>query len=591
MKLFSKLRHKLGSHKKVGLRVWLSFSLLAVVVVVVSVIAQKNMEILRQNKEKDVWAIVYLELEKMAGQISATIPTARLALSQDSRQRLVYRSDQKTNKLSWFSGPGPEQLSWDVLGFRDVAGARDAPEKVVLKLSGRPYLMSVNQRGDQPDLVSLISIENPTWSKVFANPKTDLNLYLLSRSGQVIAASDPQMADPSERPLVQKFILKPLSEGQIRFESEEGSTIGFFRELPGTNLVLFAEASLALMQQEIWSVYRELLIYSMMTILVGLFFLQWPLSKMLAPLGELQAATQKVAKGQFDLHFKKLGTGELKELTSAFLTMGRALMSRDQKIKKYVEDEKEAIRLKNEIAITSNIQQNFLPRKALDENETGVSIAARYFPAEEAAGDWYHYYFDARCQETVIALADVSGHGAGSAMFTAIIASAFERQKRHKEGSFPAEYLLEDVNHLIWNLGQGGWHATMMILVYSHVAKRLRLVNAGHRLPMVVGADKKIRVLKANGPALGMEPQVSHTAFSTSLNASDCLLSYTDGLVESQNPAGRSFSVRFLRKFLLENQDTTADEMAQMLEVYWQEFMDGTLPKDDTCFVTLKVAA
>ena len=76
MKLFSKLRHKLGSHKKVGLRVWLSFSLLAVVVVVVSVIAQKNMEILRQNKEKDVWAIVYLELEKMAGQISATIPTA-----------------------------------------------------------------------------------------------------------------------------------------------------------------------------------------------------------------------------------------------------------------------------------------------------------------------------------------------------------------------------------------------------------------------------------------------------------------------------------------------------------------------------------
>ena len=93
------------------------------------------------------------------------------------------------------------------------------------------------------------------------------------------------------------------------------------------------------------------------------------------------------------------------------------MVKRDLKIKKFNEEEIHTIRMKNQLAITSSIQQNFLPKDIPLENKTGITIAARYFPAEEAAGDWYHYYYDERCEEVVIALADVSGHGAGAAMF------------------------------------------------------------------------------------------------------------------------------------------------------------------------------
>ena len=563
-----------------GLRFWLSISLLAVLATCVMIIAKKNTQVLKENKEKDVWAIVYLEVEKMARDIEAGFPSIeKLSVGRD-RASSVYKI--RGNRLNLVSGGGKEKLDLERLGFKkaDFRTGR----KYVVKLDGKTYRLHFDK-----GLLTLYQLEAP-WLATLGREKDDLTLYILNRAGQLVGTNDQEVVSARERQLVQKFILNPLSQGQQRFKKDGVDTIGFFYEIEGTNLVLFAEAELALLAEEVWQIYRELLVYAVLVMFIGILLLQWPLSKMLAPLADLKRLTAEIAKGQFDIVLEKKGSGELAELATAFTSMGKALVIRDEKIKTYIEEEKNSLRLKNELAITSNIQANFLPTSSWQKEDSGLEIAARYIPADEAAGDWYHYYFDEKNQETVVVVADVSGHGAGAAMFTAVIASTFERYKDHSENSFPVQSYLKETNSLIYRLGKRAWHATMLVLV--HKKSSMCVYNAGHQRPLIYKkSEEKLKGVKVIGPVLGLEPEVEFTRQSVFLKPGDYILAFSDGLVESKSPSGKHFTPKKMKKTFSSLPNADADKLAAQLEQDWRIFIDGVPPDDDTCFVTLRACA
>lgn len=577
-----------------GLRFWLSLTVLCVCLATLGYISSKIIDIQKSIKEKDVWTITYLELENTAKSMNSDLIKASRSREKRATYSLKAKTPESSLEFERVSGIGPKTVSAaELTGVNNLAKLEQiGRKKHLVNLGGQNYRVRYNNK-----ILSLTKIENSQWIKPFSEKSNDqITLYMINRAGQTIASNDERIVNPSERALVQKFILSPLSQGQLKFQEGESKIIGFYREMPNSNLILFGEISESLLIDEVWASVKVGTLYAVFAILAALMLVQWPLAKLLSPLARLRELTKKIGNGEYDYIYAPSGVGEIKELSAAFMDLGNKLKSREESISKMYDEQKEAIRLKHELDITSNIQKNFLPPVFEHKKQAGMDVAAKYIPCDEAAGDWYSYHFDEKRNETVIIVADVSGHGVGAAMFTAVIASCYERYKTHDEETFPAEKMLKECNRIIFNLGKCQWHATMLVMIYDQQTKTLRNYSAGHQRPLVYSRDPKggfkLKPIIVSGPVLGLSDDMEIEPKSHKLQYGDLILGYTDGLVECESPSGKRVTRKKIKQFFDEahTNESSKDYIATIEENWWS-FIDGNPPNDDTCFVVLKVAA
>src|SRR5690606_18151355 len=156
-------------------------------------------------------------------------------------------------------------------------------------------------------------------------------------------------------------------------------------------------------------------------------------------------------------------------------------------------------------------------------------ITAKYVPATEVAGDWYHHWHNERTGESVVFMADVSGHGAGSSMFTAIIAGIFKHLAPEAE-FYPVERFLETVNKLILELGSGQWHASVQVVRFVKGETQARIRNAGHPPPVHVtrrgqtAAGPAATSIMMQSSVLGLEMSPKFAMAEAQLAEGDCIL-------------------------------------------------------------------
>lgn len=182
------------------------------------------------------------------------------------------------------------------------------------------------------------------------------------------------------------------------------------------------------------------------------------------------------------------------------------------------------VALEREREISRILQESLLPEH-LPGGER-VELDAWHVAAEQeliVGGDWYDAIETGRGLWLVIA--DVAGHG--------VTATAQAGQLRHTlrvyahEGYEPPEALLA-LNELV--ASQRGL-ATMLVAVLAPGGRELRVFNAGHPPPVLIGSRGAELLEKEGGPALGI-PADGYAAYDVELSAGDRLLIYTDGLIE-----------------------------------------------------------
>jgi serine phosphatase RsbU (regulator of sigma subunit) len=117
----------------------------------------------------------------------------------------------------------------------------------------------------------------------------------------------------------------------------------------------------------------------------------------------------------------------------------------------------------------------------------------------------------------------------------------------------------------------------------------LRYANAGHDLPYL-HRNGDAEELRARGMPLGLMPGMSYEEGEVSLGEGNCLLFYSDGLVEAHNPQGEMFGFPRLRAFVAEHGKEHSLEEALLEELY--SFVgEGWEQEDDITLVTLRRAA
>ena len=174
-------------------------------------------------------------------------------------------------------------------------------------------------------------------------------------------------------------------------------------------------------------------------------------------------------------------------------------------------------------------------------------VYSKPYNQAQRGGDVYYASSCATGRITRLLLADVSGHGSTVAATAADLRTLMRRfVNRLDQTEF-----VQQLNQEFAGLSREGSFATAIVGTFFAPTGRLILSNAGHPRPLVYrAADGKWDFLGdgfspgGSGPQnlpLGIIPITQYRNFDIELADGDCLLGYTDALIESRDADGEMF--------------------------------------------------
>ena len=216
-------------------------------------------------------------------------------------------------------------------------------------------------------------------------------------------------------------------------------------------------------------------------------------------------------------------------------------------------------------------------------------IAVRYVPAAEAArvgGDWYDA-FPQRDGTTVLVIGDVVGHDTAAAATMGQL-RALLRGIAHHSGAGPVE-VLHGLDEAIADMHTDTLATAAVARLETSPDGRcsLRLANAGHPPPVVVGEDGATTVL--GGPVgdlmLGVDSAAQRAEALIDLPPGSTVLMYTDGLIERHGSTIDDGMARLVAQL--------ATLARGPLEELCDAVLDGMLrgtPRDDVAIVAVRIS-
>lgn len=194
-------------------------------------------------------------------------------------------------------------------------------------------------------------------------------------------------------------------------------------------------------------------------------------------------------------------------------------------------------RLDHQLEVAREVQSALLP--ASPPALAGWDVAAVNLPTGAIGGDYYDYV---PLEEGRLGLvvADVSGKGVPAALIMASFRAALRQEiRRHAE----LEVLASRLNRAVIESRDAARFVTAVCGVLEPGSGRLAYVNCGHNPPLLLRSGGERDALSAGGPALGLLEEGAFGAGETVLAPGDCLVLYTDGVVEPTDEGDREFGV------------------------------------------------
>jgi sigma-B regulation protein RsbU (phosphoserine phosphatase) len=244
-------------------------------------------------------------------------------------------------------------------------------------------------------------------------------------------------------------------------------------------------------------------------------------------------------------------------------------------------EEREKLRLEEELNIARAIQQDLLPSQLPVEGwfrASGSSITSR-----QVGGD----YFDVRQLRSgafACAIADVSGKGMSAALLAALLQGAFLFAS---EDAAQIEDLMSRVNRFLNERAKGEKYATVFYCTLDQNGL-LRWANAGHPKPFLVRAGSELVPLESTGLPLGLLESATYETKTIQLQPGDKVLLYSDGLSEAESADGEFFDRKGLGETLNAHASMGSSGMHAKLVEAVEDFTEGAELGDDITMLVLE---
>lgn len=166
-----------------------------------------------------------------------------------------------------------------------------------------------------------------------------------------------------------------------------------------------------------------------------------------------------------------------------------------------------------------------------------ITVNWRFVPSTQLAGDMFGYHWIDK-KHFAIYLLDVSGHGVGSALLA--VSAANVLSAGGLSGADPRDpgQMMTRLNEMFQMERQDGKYFTIWYGVYKPAGRHLAYCNAGHP-PALLYQRGAAEQLEADGPAIGMVPELPYDTRTTTVAEGAQLLVYSDGIFEIEKPDGQ----------------------------------------------------
>jgi serine phosphatase RsbU (regulator of sigma subunit) len=251
------------------------------------------------------------------------------------------------------------------------------------------------------------------------------------------------------------------------------------------------------------------------------------------------------------------------------------------------ESRRELERLEHDLSVAHSIQQSLLP-SAMPEID-GLEVAAWNKPADQTGGDYYDWQ-PLPDGKTLIALADVTGHGIGPALLAAVC-RAYTRAHFHV-GTELMKTMGEINAALAGDITEGRF-ITFVAAVCDPKSPKLEILSAGHGPLFFYWLHQDhFEAVEAQGPPLGISPTLlSEPPRILDLSPGDLVVLTTDGFFEWAASSKEFFGVERLTQSIRANREKHPAEIIKSLYQAVLDFSGGTPQKDDLTAVVIKRCA
>ncbi len=248
------------------------------------------------------------------------------------------------------------------------------------------------------------------------------------------------------------------------------------------------------------------------------------------------------------------------------------------------EEARQKARMEHELAMARTIQTRLLPTSEPDH--TVVDVASYFAAADEVSGDYYDY-FDLPGGKLGAVMADVSGHGASSALVMTMLKGVLQATIARYES--PGQVITE-LNSILCRLLPAEMFVTMVFLEYEGTGSVMRYANAGHNPLIWYQSAKGETVLeRVPGPAVGILGTAQYKDKDLDLTVGDVIVTYTDGLTEAFNEQREMFGDDRLVGAVADGKDDAAAHIVDRIIKTLKAFTVDHAQSDDIAIIAMKI--
>jgi len=306
--------------------------------------------------------------------------------------------------------------------------------------------------------------------------------------------------------------------------------------------------------------------------------------KISAPIVALEEKVTQVSRGDLEARIdESASTVEIRRLARSFNRMTADLRAN---VERLAIEGAARQRIERDLDLAREIQQGTLPTTKPDL--PGYEVSGWSSPADKTGGDYYDWQM-LPGGHLFVSLADVTGHGVGPALVTAVC-RAYARASfavRQDLGGFMDR--LNDL--LILDLPEGRF-VTYVGLLLDSDRNMVQVLSAGHApIFRFVAARNDLVQTDADDLPLGIVADNQHgTTPEFALEPGDFMLLVTDGLFEWMNADGEQFGIARLRQATVDLAAAPTDEMIRGLYARAKAFVGNVPQQDDVTIVVLRRA-
>ena len=244
----------------------------------------------------------------------------------------------------------------------------------------------------------------------------------------------------------------------------------------------------------------------------------------------------------------------------------------------------EGQRAAEQMRLAGLIQRKMIPEKA--PMIAGLDIAGTYITCFDVGGDFYDFLqISEDC--VVIAIADVIGKGMPAAIMMSCFRSAVRAYVDTVGSSETIHEIINKLNKMACRECSDGEFITLFYAVIDAKQMSITYCNCGHE-PGVLIRNGEIIDLEAGGMVLGVDEKAKHEIEMVELKDGDCLIFYTDGLIDAADFKGKLWGRENFLETAKKFNEGTAQQMVKNILGYRRRFVGLAEQIDDTSIIVVK---